>query len=246
MTQHPESENYELLEELLAGYVLGNLDEDELTWLNQQLKTNSQLQEQVQQLETTLTLLPYALPEDLPDVNLREKILVQAQHKSEAQSKFNRWGWIISGVAALSTLWFGWQNYNLRQQLAQVNQKLEQQQEFIALLHQPNNRLVSFQAADELAASGSLFIVPKSQKAILALQNLESLSGKEVYRLWAVSQGKKTGCANFTPDEQGKVHLEISNDALNDASLLLITIEPEPNTVQPQGNTILSSSHLAI
>ena len=247
MTKTPESGNSEHLEELLAGYVLGNLDEAELTWLNQQLAANPQLREQVKQLQTTLTLMPYGLPEDIPNLNLRNKILVQAQCKSPASSKFNRLGWIVSGVTALSTLWFGLQSYSLRQQLAQVNNRSQQQQELITLLSQPNNRLVSFQGFDQLAtASGSLFIAPESQKAVLALQNLESLSGKQVYRLWAVSQGKKTGCANFTPDEQGKVHLELSNDALSEASSLLITIEPKPDTAQPMGNTILTGSYSAI
>ena len=100
-------------------------------------------------------------------------------------------------------------------------------------MSQPNNRLVSFQGLNEVTtSSGSIFISPKSQKSILVLRNLQSLSGQQVYRLWAVSQGKKTGCANFTPDEQGKVYLELSNEALSEASLLLITIEPKANTPQ--------------
>ena len=149
-------------------------------------------------------------------------------------------------MTALTTLWFGWQSYYLRQQLAQTNQQL-QQQELMALLSQPNNRLVSFQGLDGLTtSSGSLFIAPKSQKAVLALQNLQSLSGQQVYRLWAVSQGKKTGCANFTPDKEGKVYLELSNEALNEASLLLITIEPKANTAQPMGNAILTGSYTDI
>ncbi|MGK7930305.1 MAG: anti-sigma factor [Microcystaceae cyanobacterium] len=246
MKTHSDS-NYEArLEEILAGYVLGNLDEAELTWLNQQLSAHPELQKQVKELNTTLNLLPYDLPEESPNNNLRGSILAQAEGKVSVKSKltrFNRFAWIISGVTLLSTLCFGWQNYHLRQQLAQTNYKLKQQ-ELKALLYQSNNRLVSFQGLDQLTpSSGSLFVSSDSQKAILALQNLPSLSGKQVYRLWAVSQGKKTGCANFTPNKEGKVYLELSNDVLNEANLVFITIEPKANTKQPLGTPILTGSY---
>ena len=241
MNNNSESHN---LEELLAGYVLGNLEEEELTWLNKQLTINNELREQVKQLEATLNLIPYGLPEDVPQTDLRSKILVKAQFQPSTSSKFNRLGWIISAITTLSTLWLAIMGYSWRQQLLLTNSQLQQQQELIALLRQPNNRLVSLKGLDELpTASGSLFIASESQKAILAIQNLEPLSGKQVYRLWAVFPDKKTGCVNFTPDEKGVVHLEFSNEALIDAQSILITIEPEPDTLQPKGNPIIINSH---
>ena len=232
------------LNEILAGYVLGNLDEVELAWLNEQLAVNPQLREKIKQLEATLTLIPYSLPENIPNSYLRDKILAKARPRVDRSHNFNRLGWIVSAVTALTTLWLGINNQGLRQQLANTNNQLQQHQELIVLLRQPNNRLVSFKGLDKLPnASGSLFIVPEENKAILALQNLEPLSGKQVYRLWAVSQGKTTGCANFTPDEKGTIHLKLSNDALNDANSLLVTVEPKANTAQPQGNPILTGSY---
>ena len=241
MTNNHDSQK---LDEILAGYVLGNLDEGELAWLNRELAANPQLREKINQLEATLTLMPYSLPEDVPNSHLRDKILARVRPKYHQFKSFNRLIWIISAVTAFSTLWLGINNYSLRKQIAVQNDRLQQHQELIALLRQPNNRLVSLKGLDNLPqASGSLFIVPEEKKAILALQNLEPLSGKQVYRLWAVSQGKKTGCANFTPDEQGIVHLQLSNNALNQANSLLVTVEPEANTLQPQGNPILTGSY---
>ena len=239
MTNNFESHN---LEELLAGYVLGNLDESELAWLNAQLKANPQLREEIKQLETTLNLMPYALPQTVPQSNLRQTILANVGRAkySANQPQLSRLSWIIVGVTVFSTVFLGINNYGLRQQLASANHKLQQHQELISLLRQPHNRLVSFQGLEPLpAASGSLFIAPQKQKAVLALQNLQPLSGNQVYRLWAISPDKKTGCANFIPDAEGAVHLELSNDALSNANSLLITIEPEANTLQPQGNPIM-------
>lgn len=242
MKNNYESHN---LEEILAGYVLGNLEEKELTWLNKQLTVNPQLQQQINELETTLTLMPYSLPQDVPSSDLRSKICHKITHSNQAKSghtfKLNRLAWVISGVTALTTLLLGVNNYGLRQELAINNQQLGQQQELINMLRQPHNRLVSLQGLDELpTATGSLFIAPQKKKAVLALQNLAPLSGKEVYRLWAISPGKTTGCADFIPNDQGMIHIEFSNNALNDADSVLITVEPEADTKQPQGRHIMN------
>ena len=253
MTNNSQPHN---LEELLAGYVLGDLDETELIWLNEQLAVNPELRERVCQLEATLTLMPYGLPEDVPQTDLRSQILAQAYPKSQRRFqgyrfqgyRFQsyRWGWIISAITALTTLWFGVNNFNLRQQVVFQETQLKQQQELITSLRQIQNpnRLVTFQGVN---ASGILFISPGKKKAVLALQNLDSLPGKQVYRLWAVSPKQKTGCANFTPNPQGMVHLELSpNEDLINASSILITIEPKADTAQPLGNEFLTGSYSAI
>ena len=243
MINNPRSHN---LEEILAGYVLGDLDEVELVWLNEQLAANPQLREQVTQLESTLNLLPYGLPKDVPQNNLRSQILAQA--KPKPVSPKYRWGWIISAVTAAGTLLLGINNFSLRQQIAFREDRLQQQQELISLLRQPNNRLVALRANDDaVTTSGSLFISPESNTAVLTLKNLDSLPGKQVYRLWAISQGKKIGCSNFTPNAQGEVHLNLSsNDALFNASSISITIEPEADTKQPLGQEFLSGSYAEI
>ena len=278
MTNNHRSYN---LEEILAGYVLGDLDEVELVWLNEQLAANPQLREQVTQLESSLNLMPYGLPKDVPENNLRSQILSQAQPQPNTvrlkkvfglekqgkqgeqgnrnsaypksiepqpvSSQYN-WSWIISAVTAVGALLLSINNFSLRQQIAFSENRLQQQQELISLLRQPNNRLVALGANDDVvAASGSLFISPESNTAVLTLKNLDSLPGKQVYRLWAISQGKKIGCSNFTPNAQGEVHLDLSLDeALVNASSVSITIEPEPDTEQPLGQELLSGSYSAI
>ena len=243
MNNNPRSHN---LEEILAGYVLGDLDEEELVWFNQQLVANPQLKEQVTQLESTLNLMPYGLPENVPQNNLRSQILAQAQPK-QTSPKYH-WSWILSAITAAGALLFGINNFSLRQQIAVIEDRLEQQQELISLLRQPNNRLVALTADNNnIRASGSLFISPESNTAVLALKNLDSLSGNQVYRLWAISQGKKIGCSNFTPNAQGEVHLNLSSDdVIFNANSISVTIEPEPDTEQPIGREFLSGSYSEI
>ncbi|MEL6441434.1 MAG: anti-sigma factor [Cyanobacteria bacterium J06621_8] len=239
MTNNPHIYN---LDEILAGYVLGDLDEAELVWLNEQLLVNPQLRTKITQLESTLSLMSYGLPEDLPTKDLRSQILAQAKPVPETPKY--RWNWFITAVTALSTLWLGAHSLSLRQQIALQEGRVRQQQELISLMGQPNNLLIALKSERDLvAASGSLFIAPERDTAVLTLQNLQPLVGTQVYRLWAISQGKKTGCVNFIPDNQGAVTLTIPNDdALFNASSVLITIEPEANTQQPLGSEFLTGS----
>ena len=234
------------LEEVLAGYVLGDLDRVELVWLNEQLAANPQLRKQVSQLESTLNFIPYGLPEDFPDSNLRSRILAQA--KPKLISSRHHGSWVIGAVTAAGALLLGVNNFGLRQQIALTEDRLQQQQELISLLRQPNYRLVALRANDDAAiASGSLFVSSESNAGVLTLKNLDNLSGKQVYRLWAVYEGKKIGCSNFKPNDRGEVYLNISNDdALFDANSILITIEPEPDTEQPLGQEFLSGSYAEI
>lgn len=262
MTNNPRSHN---LEEILAGYVLGDLDEVELLWLQEQIATQPELQEQLVQLEHTLNLLPYSLPEDLPQSDLRQQILakvesessIEASPKSESfvsqsRSLKPQYSWIIAAITLISTFVLGVNNWGLRQRIALSENQVQQQQELIALLRQPNNRLVALTASslddrNLVTASGSLFLAPESDLAVLSLKNLAPLPGNQVYRLWAVSQGQKTGCSNFKPNAKGEVHLNLAlGDALGAASSILITIEPRPDTEQPLGQEFLSGSYSAI
>ncbi|MDY6783227.1 MAG: anti-sigma factor [Cyanobacteriota bacterium] len=241
MSITPESYN---LEELLAGYVLGDLDEEELLWLRQQLEANPQLTKQVRSLQATLALMPYELSSQMPNDRLRNQILAKAQSSfpqteldDRGNMKLNRLGWIVGAIAVFVALGFGIDSYRLRHQLART--QFNPNRELISLLRQPNNRLMTLKSLDDPTASGSLFIVPQQNKAVLVVQNLNSLDNNNVYRLWAVSPKKKVGCASFVPNQNGMVYLEFSQENLEDANSVLITVEPESDTRQPTGSLIM-------
>ena len=243
MSNTPESYN---LQELLAGYVLGDLDEAELAWLNQKLAANPKLEEEIKQIQETLALMPYGLSSEVPRKDLGSRILASAA-KSPRQFSIclpplNRLAWLIAAITTCSTVWLGFNSYKLRHQLTLKETEILQQKELTALLSQPNNRLIALKGIEQSTpASGSLFIVPEQEKAMLVIQNLQPLSGPKVYRLWAVSQGKKTGCLNFKPDEQGLVKVELSPKELTNAQSVLVTVESQPDTFEPTGNPIITS-----
>ena len=68
----------ERLEELIAGYVLGNLSSEEAEELRQLLTEHPKLSAEIHRLQEVLELMPYALPEVNPPQHLRSAILEAA------------------------------------------------------------------------------------------------------------------------------------------------------------------------
>lgn len=241
-------------EEILAGYVLGNLEPEEIEQVKQQLEANPELQVQVSKLQETLALMPYGLPRSSPPPELRDRIL-QATNQfeqgfeqvpvSQTKSFFRRAsiGFAFGSFATLLALMLGWDSYRLRGQLAATQFELAQQQDLVALLRKPNNRLISLAGMNTAeSASGSLMIAPYGEKAVLAVKNLQPLPKGKIYRLWAISNGQKIGCGKFSPNAEGTVFLELSLEGLQSATQVVVTIEPTPGPSQPTGAMVMTSA----
>ncbi|NET06837.1 MAG: hypothetical protein F6K09_21070 [Merismopedia sp. SIO2A8] len=154
----------ERLQELAAGYVLGNLAPEEAEQFQQLLTNNPELAVEVDSLQEVLGLMPYALPEVAPPQSLRSVILETALASAKpATSKRQRspspwlWSGIAASAAALLATTIGLDNYRLRQELYLVKAELVQKQEMIAKLEQPNNLLVSLEDS-QLSADAPIVI----------------------------------------------------------------------------------------
>ena len=113
------------IQELAAGYVLGDLDPQESDLFQHLLQTTPALAIDVQQLQEALNYLPYALAEPQPPPQLRANILTEAHpihHRSHMAHRWPQWqlrGWQLgSSLVALLVLVLGVHNLHLRQQLA--------------------------------------------------------------------------------------------------------------------------------
>lgn len=248
MVDFQDSEQWE---ELLASYVLGDLTPEEVATVNQLLKTHPELEAEVSRLQKTLALFPLALPESSPSTTLGSQIL-QAASASVSDSPERTWNQvgrrakaklgILGSVAAAFVVGLGLYSFRLNQQLAFTQAELSHYKEAIALLRQPNNRLVSLKGTNTIPqASGSMVVVPNSEVAVLTLQNVAPLPKGQIYRLWAVADGKKIYCGEFQPDSQGKVFVEIPLDnVMSGNSSVVVTVEPSQKTSQPTGEMVMT------
>ena len=129
------------IEELLAGYALGNLDSEEIEQLENLLLQHPELLEQREELCSVLELMPYGLDPIEPPKSLGEKILNSAREETQSnkdlsphKNKFAfgsprlSFPFAISGGLAILTIFLGLNNYQLRTNLNLAQNQLRQQQ----------------------------------------------------------------------------------------------------------------------
>lgn len=75
--------NAQELQEITAGYVLGDLTSEEAAQFHQLLAQHPELREEVEALQEALAMMPYALPEEKPQSELRSRILQATQAEFE-------------------------------------------------------------------------------------------------------------------------------------------------------------------
>jgi anti-sigma-K factor RskA len=226
----------EMWEELVAGYVLEDLSLEEKQAFDRLLQERPELvAAEIRRLKETLALTPYALPETLPSPKLRDQLLVAAQQQTAqvidlsnvTSRRSGAWISWAGSAAAVIALVFGLDSYRLRQELRTTQEQLAQQKSIVSMIQQANTRLVTFKAsAPKSQASGNLVITSSEKEAVLVLKNLATLPKEQVYRLWAVIDGKKFPCGQFTPDAQGTVFLKLPMEEALVKAPLMVTLEP--------------------
>ena len=247
------------LDELLAGYVLGDLTSEEVARVHELLEIDPEIALEIHRLQTTLALFPLSLPPTSVPQGLRSRLLQAQTLEATAPSSENyrntrvyRVGLALLGsmVAILIAGLIG-ENYRLNQRLTATetklqhlqNQDLPRYQTVIDLLRQPNNRFLSLRGINaKSTVSGSLVIAPQKDTAILVLRNVSPLPKNKVYRLWAFVNGQKVSCAEFTPNPQGEVFLPLPLGEWKETPEVVVTIEPAENSPGPVGEMVITGS----
>lgn len=242
----------EAWDELLAGYVLGDLTPEEAVQVKQYLDTHPQQASEVKALQATLSLLPLALPETTLSPSLGSDLVRTAETLaakvperafSLPQPRWKRWGMTTGGIlAALLTIGLGYDSYRLRNELSLAQVNLQQQQSRMAAqTRQSGDRLfVLNTTSNTQAISGSLVVAPKRQLVLLAIQNLKPLPAGQVYRLWGVSHGKKMNCIDFSASPTGQVFLQMPLDEiLAQTPTVFITVESAESHTTQKGTTVM-------
>jgi anti-sigma-K factor RskA len=237
--------------ELLAGYVLGDLTPEEAVQVKQYLEAHPELLSEVKALQATLSLLPLALPETSLSPSFGAELVqaaesmvspVSAKDSALRQKSWRRWMVAMVGVAVtLATIGLGYDSYRLRKELAIVRANFKQQSE---LAQQSNNRLFALKAMDKTqSASGSLVVAPKGQLVLLTIQNLHPLPPGQVYRLWAFSQDKEMNCGDFNANAEGRVFLQMPlEDLLVQTPTVFITVESSKANPHSKGMKVMVGS----
>jgi len=265
MAKQNYPENYpQDWEELLAGYVLGDLEPEEVTAMHQLIAEHPEIISEIDRLQETLALLPLGLNESYPASDLRDRIAAIAipqaipqlvetplinslepstkARRSPRQKNF--WKLVSIGLGSISAtaiVALGFDSYQMRQQIATNQIELQKYRQAIALLQGSDNRMISLKGMGATpAATGSVMIAPTEKTAMISIQNLRQIPQENSYRLWAIVDGKKIDSAQFRPDEEGKVFVKVPlGSALKQSTTVIITIEPNKDMPEPTGEMVM-------
>jgi anti-sigma-K factor RskA len=154
----------ERLEELIAGYVLGNLSSEEAEEFRQLLTEHPELAIEVQRLQEVLEVMPYALPEAAPPPSIRQSLLETVSAESQAAAATasehlpalrkakpglwrrlkgspRQWSGIVCGAAALLVVALALENYHFRLQVTRMQAKVTRMQAKVARLASDNHNI---------------------------------------------------------------------------------------------------------
>jgi anti-sigma factor RsiW len=235
----------EAIDELMAGYVLGNLDQAEAERLERYLAEQPEQVQELVYLQETLDLLPYALPAVEPPRRLGKAILQATTGsfgaKTVPQRRVFPWGRVGGAIAALVMGSLAWSNYNLKQNLLTAEAEIARQKDVVAMLRNPETHLVSLKGMNRAAkATGRVIMTPGEPQSVVILQNLPILPQGKYYQLWSIVNGKKVPSGQFNARDNGTVLLKLPTPSVTEVSGLMITLEESTQAVP--GDMVMTSS----
>ncbi|MGF1576408.1 MAG: anti-sigma factor domain-containing protein [Cyanophyceae cyanobacterium] len=248
--------------ELLAGFVTGDLDPTELEQCRHLLATHPELEAEIGALEESLGLVINSFVSMDPPVALRQKLMAAVEQpdagiplghtEAEGSSSVvsiaqwrqrSRWDWrlLANGVAAALVVGMGFQTFQLQHQLSQTEAML-------TAFQSPNARLFPLASPDS-SGRGVMMFDPVLQQASFVFHDMPmpETPSTYFYQLWVVAGSRLIPCGGPKPVQPSLViDFPITPSRYSelyepDLEGFILTLEESPNVEQPTGPVILQS-----
>jgi anti-sigma-K factor RskA len=246
------------LEELIALYALGALDDDDRATVERRLETDAQARALLGEALETVNRLYTGVETVAPPQQLKRRLfaLVDADlsarpaarapqvappaQMEDVWSRLTRMLRAVSPMLAAAALVLacalGAWALSLQNQLAQAQQML-------ALLQTPGLRAASIPKADTgpATAQATLFMAPGSTTGWLAVNGLTPLDASQTYQFWLIRGGQPVPAGTFNVDASGSGRLLVhSGEPIGNFEQAGITIEPAGGSQTPNLATLVS------
>jgi anti-sigma factor RsiW len=278
---------------LIAGYVLGDLEPEEMAQVERRMAEDAELLAEINAMQVSLWVMPQGMPMMTPPPGLRDRILTTNESVNALVGTPERaisgiqpgmpagtplgtsermlertvertperttagttepvlrspsfpWVKILAGLALLSALLLGVDNFRLRNALS-VAQRAETDR-VAAILQRPNSRLVALKGAQGDAAGTLLFTPGKWQEVVVSLGNLPPLPPDQIYRMWlTLANGTTIPCGEFNTDAKGSVFVKLNPPETPPkgvkATGIYVTVDGANEPLNPAGDRVLSGS----
>jgi anti-sigma-K factor RskA len=249
----------DLVADLLPGYALGSLDEDELIQVARHLPTCDRCRNELISFWQTADHLAMALPLRSPSPDLRARILSrveQTQVKTASlppvqsavplrarPSRTERWrvllnslfvprmGMLAAGLALILVLILSVSNFLMWKRVSDIQ----------ALVPAGNMRLVNLKGTSNAPVARGYLMVFKNEKyGSLVVEDAPALQAGTQYQLWLIKDGIRTNGGVFSVNAQGYATLEINSSlTLESYQSVGITVEPSGGSPAPTGEKVL-------
>ncbi len=222
----------ERVDELIAGYALDALSEEDERELEEHLRRSPEAREQLSALQEAASALAYGVESPVPRPHLRERLLEETRAEEESNVVPLRRRWIVpalgaaAAVAAGVAIGLGIWGSGLSGDLADERSAAADQSEILALVSDPGSRNYRVDGAN-----GTLVVAPGGQ-AGLVLSGLEQAPAGKTYQAWVIgADGRPVSAGLFAGGgAQAVVPLEQPVPA---GATVAVTVEEAGGAEQP-------------
>jgi hypothetical protein len=194
-----------------------------------------------------MTLLAMTPEPMAPPPRLRRRIMAAAGVESR------RWFWFsplwvaVSALGFVTAFYFYGRERDTGMQLARSRQaargqaiELARTNEILALLNQPETRLVTFGEGAAQPPRGKVLVNPKMGVLLLA-SNLPAPPAGKTYEMWLIPKaGNPSPAGLFQPDASGSAqHLERAPVDMASIKAVAVTLEPAGGVPQPTSQPVI-------
>jgi anti-sigma-K factor RskA len=257
--------------DLCAAYVLGCIAEADRQGLEAHLAEGcARCEAALAQLSGGAVLLASAAPPAQPDPALKDRVMraVRGAHAGRESARgrvlelkprrpvtWVAWGWAAAAAALAVADFLMWgtarrlsgELESARERIAQVEQRLEDERTWAAVLSAPGARVTLLaptgQGAAELRARATYD--PATQRAVVVCDNLRAPSGSD-YELWAILGSGPASLGVIRADESGRAVLRLENvgdpAALKAFAVSLERAGGSPNPNAPAGPVVMAGN----
>lgn len=223
--------------DLLPGYALGCLDEDELLRVARHLPDCPECRAELASYQAVMDHLVLASPLQTPSAGVKQKLLRRV--RANMPGKRSRRG-LFAGVrlpqplalaALLLIAVLAVSNLLLWGQINRMQERLPA----------GDIRIVNLMGTENAPqARGYLMIFEQETYGTLVVENVPALEAGYQYQLWLIRDGKRTSGGLFSAGENGYSVLQVFSDLpLESFPSFGVTVEPEGGSPGPTGQKIL-------
>ncbi|WP_423799943.1 anti-sigma factor domain-containing protein [Neobacillus sp. SAB-20_R2A] len=245
--------------ENLSLYMINELTPREKEEFERHLKTCTHCQHELESLQGLWQTLSYEVEEvDVPETLkaevmnfiFEEKIAPQQDQKVETAKKslieqfklyfkkhFSPLSTAVAVVLVIGLVGLYWNNLQLKDTITALETKEVDTSQIVSTYILKGQGLAA-------SANGNAYLLQEggTTNLVIELNNMPRTNDEEVYQVWLLKNGTRQNAGTLKPDQNGnglityRLPQSLSFDAIG------ITLEPNPNNTQPQGQKVMGTS----